>query len=448
MATEIPAPAPPHRRPPSTDTLLSDPRLAEAAARLGPALVKQAVHRAQDMVRAGEEPPERIGEVVLRLLPDRATSLRPVLNATGIVVHTNLGRAPLSAQAREAVDIAAGHVDVEYDTVTGRRGRRGRGALDALRAAVPDAGDAHLVNNGAAALVLAATALARGREIVVSRGELVEIGDGFRLPDLLISTGARLREVGTTNRTHLADYRAAIGPDTAFILKIHPSNFLIEGFTSAVPVTELTTLGVPVVGDIGSGLLSPEPLLPGEPDAATWLRQGAALVTASGDKLLGGPQAGLLLGTAPLIDSLRRHPLARALRVDKLTLAAVEATLRGPEPPVRRALRLDPEQLRRRSAALASALTCRGLEATVLPHTGAVGGGGAPGVALPGAAVQVPEALTVPLRRGDPPVVGRTARGALLLDLRCVPEECDGDVLTAVLAAARNAGLLTVPAGG
>ncbi|MFD4898949.1 L-seryl-tRNA(Sec) selenium transferase [Streptomyces sp. NPDC058411] len=448
MATERPAPAVPTRRVPRTDTVMADPRLAEATAGLGPGIVKQAVRRAQDKVRAGEEAPERIGDVVLGLLPEYATSLRPVLNATGIIVHTNLGRAPLSAQARAAVDIAAGQVDVEYDTATGRRGRRGRAALDALRAAVPDAGDAHLVNNGAAALVLAATALAQGREIVVSRGELVEIGDGFRLPDLLVSTGARLREVGTTNRTHLADYRAAIGPDTAFVLKVHPSNFVVTGFTSSVPVAELATLGVPVVADIGSGLLRPDALLPGEPDAATSLRQGAALVTASGDKLLGGPQAGLLLGTAPLIDRLRRHPLARALRVDKITLAALEATLRGPEPPVHRALHLDPGRLRTRSEALAAGLTGRGVEATVLPHAGAVGGGGAPTVPLPGFAVQVPETLTVPLRRGRPTVVGRTTRGALLLDLRCVPEECDGDVLGAVLAAALDTGLIEPPDGG
>ncbi|MEU9594016.1 L-seryl-tRNA(Sec) selenium transferase [Streptomyces sp. NPDC048219] len=441
-------PAPDRPRVPRTDTLLADPRLVEAAHRLGPTLVKQAVHRAQDQVRAAEVPPERIVDAAVALLPEHAMSLRPVLNATGIVLHTNLGRAPLSAQARAAVDAAAGHVDVEYDVDSGRRDRRGRGALDALRAAVPDAGDVHVVNNGAAALALAATVLAQGREIVVGRGELIEIGDGFRLPDLLVSTGARLREVGTTNRTHLADYRDALGPETACILKIHPSNFRVEGFTSAVAVTDLAGLGVPVVGDIGSGLLRPDPLLPDEPDAATWLRQGAALVTASGDKLLGGPQAGLLLGTAALVERLRRHPLARALRVDKLTLAALEATLRGPEPPVHRALHTDPVRLRARSTALADRLTARGVSAGVVPHDGAVGGGGAPGQRLPGWAVRVCADLADPLRRGRPSVVGRTARGALLLDLRCVPEERDDDLLTAAVAAARDAGCPgTCPAG-
>ncbi|MYR62083.1 L-seryl-tRNA(Sec) selenium transferase, partial [Streptomyces sp. SID625] len=208
--------------------------------------------------------------------------------------------------------------------------RRGRSALAALRARVPDAAAAHVVNNGAAALVLAATALAAGREIVISRGEMVEIGDGFRLPDLLVSTGARLREVGTTNRTDAADYAAAVGPGTGCVLKVHPSNFRVTGFTRAAQTRELAALGVPVVVDIGSGLLAPHPLLPEEPDAATELRAGAALVTASGDKLLGGPQCGLLLGDAGLVGTLARHPLARALRVDKLTLAALEATLTGP----------------------------------------------------------------------------------------------------------------------
>ncbi|WP_344056751.1 L-seryl-tRNA(Sec) selenium transferase, partial [Sphaerisporangium rubeum] len=221
---------------------------------------------------------------------------------------------------------------------TGRRGRRGGAALAALAHAVPDAEAVHVVNNNAAALVLAATALARDREIVISRGELVEIGDGFRLPELLESTGARLREVGTTNRTSVADYAAAIGPRTGFVLKVHPSNYRIEGFAATPSVGELAGLGVPLVGDIGSGLLAPEPLLPDEPDAATWLRAGADLVTASGDKLLGGPQCGLLLGRAGPVETVRRHPVARALRVDKLTLAALTATLVHTANPTRDAL--------------------------------------------------------------------------------------------------------------
>ncbi len=428
----------PRRRVPRTDAVLADPRLAAAVTRLGKPAVKAAVAAAQERVRRGELAPELVADAAAEGLPTGASSLRPVINATGVVLHTNLGRAALSEAAVAALADAAGPTDVELDLATGRRARRGRGALAALARAVPAAGGVHVVNNGAAALVLAATALAAGREIVVSRGELVEIGDGFRLPDLLVSTGARLREVGTTNRTTLADYAAAVGSDTGFVLKVHPSNFVISGFTSAVPVGELASLDVPVVVDIGSGLLHPEPRLPDEPDATSALRDGAALVTASGDKLLGGPQAGLLLGTADLVERLRRHPLARALRVDKLTLAALEATVAGPRTPTAVALSVDPDQLRRRAEALAATLTARGVPADVEPSDGVVGGGGAPGVALPGSAVVVAESYAAPLRLGGPPVLGRVERGALRLDLRCVPPERDEDVLAAVLRVARG----------
>jgi L-seryl-tRNA(Ser) seleniumtransferase len=291
-----------------------------------------------------------------------------------------------------------------------------------------------VVNNGAAALVLAATALAGGREIVISRGELVEIGDGFRLPDLLESTGARLREVGTTNRTALADYAGAVGPDTGFVLKVHPSNFVVRGFTSAVPVADLAGLGVPVVVDIGSGLMAPDPLLAGEPDAASTLRAGAALVTASGDKLLGGPQAGLLLGDADLVERLRRHPLARALRVDKLTLAALEATLRDARTPTWVALRADPDALRVRAEKICRALA--GLDVQIAESVAVVGGGGAPGLELASWALSLPESLAPSLRAGEPAVLGRVERGRLLLDLRCVPSTSDGVVTVAVRRAA------------
>lgn len=428
--------------------MLADPRLAEAAGRLGRAVVKEAVARAQERARRGEIGPEEVADAAVTALPARATGLRPVLNATGVLVHTNLGRAPLSAAAVEAMAAAAGHADVEFDLASGVRARRGRSTLDALARAVPAAGDVHVVNNNAAALVLAATALAAGREIVISRGELVEIGDGFRIPDLLVSTGARLREVGTTNRTSVRDYADAVGPETGFVLKVHPSNFRIEGFTGSAQVPELAGLGVPVVVDIGSGLLAREPLLPAEPDATGMLQAGADLVTASGDKLLGGPQAGLLLGRHDLVERCRRHPLARALRVDKLTLAALEATLRGPVPPVRRALRADPAALAERAAALAGRLSAAsaalGLDARAVPTVAAVGGGGAPGVTLPSAAVSLPERLAAPLRTGDPPVVGRIEDGRLLLDLRAVPPEHDDDLVRAVLACAATAR----PSGG
>jgi L-seryl-tRNA(Ser) seleniumtransferase len=417
------------RQVPRTDAVLADPRLVDAAGRLGRTAVKAAVAEAQAQARAGAVAPEAVADTAVALLPVRATTLRPVLNATGVVLHTNLGRAPLSAAAVEAMAVAAAYVDVEYDVGTGARARRGRGTLDALRAAVPDAGDVLAVNNGAAALVLATTALAAGREVVVSRGEMVEIGDGFRLPDLITSTGALLREVGTTNRTSLRDYADAVGPQTGCILKVHPSNFRVEGFTSAVDVTELAGLGVPVVADIGSGLLAPEPLLPDEPDAATALRAGAAVVTCSGDKLLGGPQAGLVLGRADLVETIRRHPLARAMRIDKTTLAALEATLRGPVPPVWQALRASPDGLRERATRLAEAVG-----GEVVPSDGAVGGGGAPGLTLPGWAVALDPSYAERLRLGTPCVVGRIEHDRCLLDLRCVPAEDDVRLRDAVLA--------------
>ena len=426
---------------PRTDAVLADPRLVAAAARLGGRLVKDAVTTAQARCRAGALAPGEVADAALAALPEAATSLHRVVNATGVVVHTNLGRAPLSAAAREAIALAAGPTDVELDLATGRRGPRGSGALAALAAAVPDAGAVHVVNNGAAALGLVTLGLAAGRNVVLARGEMVEIGDGFRIPELLESVGATLREVGTTNRVRPADYAAAVDDATAFVLKVHPSNFVVSGFTSAVPVRELAGLPVPVVADIGSGLLAPHPLLPGEPDAATALREGADLVTASGDKLLGGPQAGLVLGRADLVQALRRHPFARALRVDKLTLAALEATLTGPPPPVRTALEADPAALRRRAEALAALLADVGADART--SVAAVGGGGAPGVELPSAAVTLPVPFAAALRRGRPAVVGRVEHDRLLLDLRTVPAEQDEELAAAVRAAA--AALAGVP---
>jgi L-seryl-tRNA(Ser) seleniumtransferase len=422
------------RQVPRTDAVLADPAIAAAAQRLGRQQVKRAVAAAQQRVREGALLPSGIVTEVLATLPAAATNLHPVLNATGVLLHTNLGRAPLSAAALEALGIAAGTTDVELDLATGGRGRRGAGALAALAEAVPAAGAVHVVNNGAAALVLVATTLAAGREIVLARGEMVEIGDGFRIPELLESTGARLCEVGTTNRVRLEDYARVIGPQTGFVLKVHPSNFRITGFTSSVPIAELTELGVPVIADIGSGLLAPHPALPEEPDAATILAQGADLVTASGDKLLGGPQAGLLLGSAELVTALRRHPLARALRVDKLTLAALEATLRGPATPTAQALAADPTELHRRAAAIATALAARGVDAMAVTSHATVGGGGAPGVTLDSAAISLPERYAARLRTGSPPVLGRVERGRCLLDLRALPVEWDDTMRDAVLA--------------
>jgi L-seryl-tRNA(Ser) seleniumtransferase len=425
---------------PRTDAVLADPRLADATARLGRERVKSAVAQAQQAVREGALAASEVVDATLDGLPATATTLRPVLNATGVLLHTNLGRAPLSSAARAALEVAAGTCDVELDLTTGERGPRGAGATEALLAAVPAAAAAYVTNNGAAALTLVAMALTTPpgapRELVIARGELVEIGDGFRIPALLEATGARLREVGTTNRVTRADYAAAIGEDTAGILKVHPSNFVVSGFTSACAVDELADLGVPLVVDIGSGLLAPHPVLPDEPDAATALARGATVVTASGDKLLGGPQAGLVLGGpgagADLVARIRRHPLARAMRVDKLILAALEATLRGPRPPVRRFLDADAADLRRRAERLAAALA--DVDAEAVDSDARVGGGGAPGVVLPSAAIALPQRFAAALRTGDPSVLSRIERGRCLLDLRAIAAEQDAALAAAVRA--------------
>lgn len=431
----------PRRLVPRTDTVLADPRIVAAGAHLSPKVVRAAVRDAQARARSGEISAEAVADEAIAGLPRAATSLRAVLNATGVVLHTNLGRAPLSTSALQAIAVAAAYVDVEFDIETGARARRGRGMLDALRAAVPQAGDVLAVNNGAAALVLATTALAAGREVIVSRGEMIEIGDGFRLPDLIASAGARLREVGTTNRTSLRDYADAIGPGTGCVLKVHPSNFRMEGFTSSVSVSDLAGLDASVVVDVGSGLLAPDRLLPEEPDAAQTLADGADLVTCSGDKLLGGPQAGLIFGRVELIEQLRRHPLARAVRVDKLTLAALEATLRGPATPTTVALHANPARLRERCDHLAAVLLAgpplvAALEPEVVPSVGVVGGGGAPGIGLPGWAVTLPARFATALRRGHPSVVCRVERGRTLVDLRCIPESADRTVLQAIRSVA------------
>ncbi|MCZ2804703.1 L-seryl-tRNA(Sec) selenium transferase [Modestobacter sp. VKM Ac-2983] len=439
-ATTTAATTDPRRRVPRTDTVLADPAVAAAVQRLGRELVKRAVQVAQQRVRAGDLPPDDVVAAVLAGLPGTASSLSPVLNATGVLVHTNLGRAPLSGAAVAAVVAASGTTDVELDLGTGRRGPRGEGALSALLAAVPAAEAALVVNNCAAALALVATAL--GGELVIARGELVEIGDGFRIPDLLVSTGARLREVGTTNRVSLADYTDALGPDTGAVLKVHPSNFVVRGFTRSADVAELAPAlagaGVPLVADVGSGLLRPHPLLPDEPDLQTTLADGADLVLCSGDKLLGGPQAGIVLGSAALVQRLRRHPLYRALRVDKTTLAALEATLRGPVPPVREMLDADLDGLQARAAAVAAALQARGIEAVAVPSTARVGGGGAPEFELPSAAVALDPRFAEPLRRGEPPVVGHLDGDRTLLDLRSLLPADDERLIAAVTGVARR----------
>ncbi|MGV9669425.1 MULTISPECIES: L-seryl-tRNA(Sec) selenium transferase [unclassified Gordonia (in: high G+C Gram-positive bacteria)] len=440
-------PADPRRQIPRTDQLLAEPSVVDARKCLGDNVIRDVIRDAQDAARRGEIAPTDVAEVVSHNLAVRLPhSLRPVLNATGVIVHTNLGRAPLSPAALAAVVAAGGYVDVELDLNTGTRSRRGTATRQALLDACPAAGDALVVNNGAAALLLTTTALAIGREVVISRGEMIEIGAGFRLTDLMMSTGARLREIGTTNRTHLRDYADAIGPDTGCVLKVHPSNFRVHGFTSEVGLTELrglcTERGIPLVVDLGSGLLQPDGMLPDEPDATTALNAGADLVIASGDKLLGGPQAGIMLGDAELITRLSRHPLARAVRTDKLTLAALEATLIGATPPVAAYLHADPARLRARTERLAAELNV-----PVVPHDGRVGGGGAPGVPLPGWALQLPESAAARLRSGEPAVLPRVHDGASLIDLRCIPEADDDIVLTALRAATASPSSVTPTPG-
>lgn len=388
--------------------------------------------------RVREEYTQRLGNT-------QPSSLSAVLNATGVIIHTNLGRAPLSNAAQEALIQASGYVDVEMDLDSGRRSStRGKAASQALVWALgtPAAEDALIVGNGAGALMLAATALCGiGGQIIISRGELIEIGAGFRLPELIEATGVKLIEVGATNRTHLADYAKALeqhGTATrTAIFKVHPSNYRVAGFHAEVGLKELRNLAdeyaIPLIADVGSGLLHPEPRLPTEPDMASALKDGADLVIASGDKLFGGPQAGLIAGKKSYVQALRQHPLARAVRVDKLTLAAIEATIYGRDTaPVLQALRSDPEELRQRTEKLAADVGV----GEVIEHEGRVGGGGAPEYPLPGWALALPAGLSAPLRQPTEPdtavVVAREYQGHTLIDLRCVPEEEDAAIADAL----------------
>ncbi|MCF4006870.1 L-seryl-tRNA(Sec) selenium transferase [Corynebacterium uropygiale] len=451
----MPSGSDPRRHIPRTDALLQHPALVPWLDSVDAVRVRGEIRRAQDRARRGECAPEEVAAEVarsLRHVAEHPSGWRPVINATGVVVHTNLGRAALSEAAQRALVDAAGPVPVEMDMRRGVRSRqRGAEAREALLDACPAAEDALVVNNGAAALLLSTAALAGpGAELIISRGELIEIGAGFRLPELIESTGVRLKEVGSTNRTHARDYEEAIGPKAGAILKVHPSNYRVEGFHTEVGVGELARIahgrGLPLIMDAGSGLLRPDPLLPGEPDAESVLRAGADIVLASGDKLLGGPQAGIVLGRAEAIRRMARHPLARAVRTNKSTLAALHATLTAPaaDVPVYASLHADPEELRSRCERLAASLSGQlregdpaaggevGVE--VCEHDGRVGGGGAPGVPLPGWALRLPEWAAAPLRAGTPPVLGRVHQGACLLDLRCVPPAQDAEVLRAVRA--------------
>ena len=432
----------PRRGLPKMDVLLGRPELAERVAVFGRGPVVGAAREALEASRravAGGGPVPGVEELVARVAGALdgawARRTRGVVNATGVVLHTNLGRAPLSAAARAAVAEAAGYASVEYDLVAGARGRRGA-AAEALAQEATGAEAALVVNNAAGGLLLALGGLARGREVLVSRGELIEIGGEFRLPQIMEAAGVVLREVGTTNRTHLRDYAAAVGEATALVLAVHPSNYRVEGFATRPALAELAGLaserGLPLLHDVGSGLLDGR--LGDEPSVAASLRAGADLVLFSGDKLLGGPQAGLLVGQAELVGRLARHPLARAVRADKLTLAALEATLadhlagRRDQLPVWRALLLTPADLEPRAATLAAAV---GPAAVLRAGTSVAGGGSLPGEGLESVLVEVDPApagaatVLARLRAADPPVVARAERGRVVLDLRTVPPSQD-----------------------
>ncbi len=393
--------------------------------------------------------------VAARLAITQAPSLVSVINATGVIIHTNLGRAPLAASAVERVTaLATGYTNLEYDIAKGTRGRRDVHA-ERLLCSLTGAEAAVIANNNAAATLLSLAALAAGREVIVSRGELVEIGGGFRVPDVMAQSGAHLREVGTTNRTRAADYAAAISDRTALILRVHPSNFTIEGFTERPRLDELVALGrrfsIPVVEDLGSGLLEDNadvPALRLEPSVRSSLTAGVDLVTFSGDKLLGGPQAGVIAGRTAIVSPIRRHPLMRALRADKMTYAALEATLeeyaagRAHETvPVMRMLSLTPETIAARADALASTLSAAGLVVDVIDGVSTIGGGSAPGSQLPTrlVALTMPaERLATALRAGDPPVIARIDNDRVLIDLRTVPPSLDEQLANLIVRAASS----------
>jgi len=443
---------------PSVDRLLQAATTAGLQRRFGRPLTLQALHETLDeargLIRSGSQPPDEttlIAEASRRLEAWLAPTLRPVINATGVILHTNLGRAPLSRAATQAMlAVADGYSTLEYDLADGKRGSREAHAEGLLRRLL-DAEAALVVNNNAAAVLLALTALARRREVVIARSQLVEIGGGFRIPDVMKESGARLVEVGTTNRTHLRDFEAALTEHTALLLRAHHSNFRIVGFTTEPDLAELVALArqhaLPVVDDLGSGALLDTAAfgLAHEPTVQESLRCGAALVAFSGDKLLGGPQAGILVGARAQIDRLRQHPLARAVRPDKLCLAALAATLAHylrdeatREIPVWRMIAARPEELRVRAAAWATALQ----SGEVIQGESTVGGGSLPEETLPTWLLALhapqPNRIAERLRLAPAPVIARVEEDCLVFDPRTVLPDQDGALLASAVAALRG----------
>jgi L-seryl-tRNA(Ser) seleniumtransferase len=443
----------PRRRIPSVDALLRSEPGRHAAETFGRPLVKLALtitlDRARDAAERGTPPPDddELMARALALASSTASGLVPVINATGVLLHTGLGRAPLPERAAAAAAKAGtGYVDLEIDRDTGARGRRSSRAERWLTS-LTGAEDALVANNGAAALLLALAALARGKGVLVSRGELVEIGGEFRIPDIMAASGARLVEVGTTNRTRASDYRSAVSDKVAAILKVHPSNYRVVGFTATPAVKDLAAIArrakVPFLYDLGSGLLHPGAgALAQEPSAVGALSEGADLVVFSGDKLLGGPQAGIVLGRTDLLQRLRRHPIARAVRVDKMQVAALEAVLaehangKQTSVPVWRMLREPAAEVRRRAEALSMALDGELEGAHVVACESVLGGGSLPGTGIASFGVEVrvpnPDAMAARLRTGSPSVFCRLTERGVLMDLRTVSPEEMHDLVRAV----------------
>lgn len=447
-----------YRKLPAVDAVLRTPELTQLAATVGDAMLAEAVRAVLTNARraiaeGGVAPPSDAWPRLVQQHLEEVTapSLRPVINATGVIIHTNLGRAPLSAAALAAVQrVAAGYSTLEYNLDAGGRGSRHDHARRLL-CELTGAEDAMVVNNNAAAVYLTLSALCQGREVLISRSQLVEIGGGFRIPDVLRQSGAQLIEVGTTNRTHLHDFTHAVSAESAAIMRVHSSNFRQLGFVTMPSLSELTVAaharGLLLIDDLGSGTLIDTATygLAPEPTVQQSVAAGADLITFSGDKLLGGPQAGIVVGRAELVERLRRHPMARALRVDKLTLAALEATLysyrRGravQEIPVWRMIAAPIAELQARAAGWQTFLAAQGIVAEV--HTGesAVGGGSLPGETLPTALLAIdhpaPDAIAAALRRQPTPVICRIQQDRLLFDPRTVLPEQEETLLTALAA--------------
>jgi L-seryl-tRNA(Ser) seleniumtransferase len=410
--------------------------------------VVDAIRRQIAAERNGATADGRHAAVVARLQAEVAPRLRRVINASGVILHTNLGRAPLSQAAMEALTLAAGYSNLELDLETGKRGERAA-LISGLLTSLFGCESALVVNNNAAAVLLALTALCKGKEVIVSRGQLVEIGGSFRMPDVMRLSGARMVEVGTTNRTRAADYEQAITPRTGALLRVHTSNFRVAGFTESAPLAELAAVarahGLLLIDDLGSGATE---AIADEPTVAESVEH-CDVVTFSGDKLLGGPQAGIVVGLADPIKKMARHPLARALRIDKLTLAALEATLRqrlmgrSSEIPVERMLRAPVEEVRRRAGFWSVKLEDRGVRTRVIEASSAVGGGSLPEYAIPTVLLAIggpASRLATALRGGTPPVIARIEKDECCLDPRTVLRGEDETLVDAVEAAVASIG--------